>query len=67
MNEYEEQELARLIDAGEISPEEVAEIEREDERRNEIRKEEAGEVYGDDERHEHYSHHRNHDDEDLFS
>jgi hypothetical protein len=43
MNEYEEQELARLIDADEISPEEVAEIEREDKREIERRKEEYGE------------------------
>jgi hypothetical protein len=46
MAEYEEKELARLIDAGEISPEEVAEIEREDKRRNEIRKEESGDYDG---------------------
>jgi hypothetical protein len=42
MTEYEEAELARLIDAGEISDEEVAEIEREDRRRVELWKEECG-------------------------
>lgn len=48
MTEYEEQELTRMIDAGEISPEEVAEIEREDRRRSEIRKEESGDYPGED-------------------
>jgi hypothetical protein len=43
MTEYEERELARLIDAGKISPEEAAEIEREDKREIERRKEEYGE------------------------
>lgn len=43
MTEYEQQELARLIDAGEISEEEIAEMVREDRRYNEIRREEIGE------------------------
>lgn len=48
MTEYEEAELARLIDSGEIGPEEIAEIERQDKRYNEIRKEESGDYRGED-------------------
>ena len=43
MSEYEEEKLNELIDAGEISPEEVAEIVREDRCCVELWKEECGE------------------------